>query len=181
MIQRSLCSPHHIGMLNWYPIILSSKGFGSKTQCGPHSVLVHIIDVELTHVVNLQVYRRIEFDVYPVRCGFNEMIYKSITSSRFYEPFSQAVHRHIVYILEKYTLLAHEKSLLVQGWGLLSKFLRSVISAFFSIVRTHVGYWISCSYLTGVAVAQLQWQKSNMNVNAINQQAYLLDRKSMRN
>ena len=39
-----------------------------------------------------------------------------------------------------------------------------LISRFFTIVKTLVTYWISCSYLTGVAAAQLRWHLSNMNV-----------------
>ena len=37
-------------------------------------------------------------------------------------------------------------------------------SDFFSIIKTHVSYWISRLYLTGVAAAQLRWHLSNMNV-----------------
>ena len=39
-----------------------------------------------------------------------------------------------------------------------------LISRFFTIVKTLVTYWISCSYLTGVAAAQLRWHLSNINV-----------------
>ena len=39
-----------------------------------------------------------------------------------------------------------------------------LISRFFTIVKALVTYWISCSYLTGVAAAQLRWHLSNMNV-----------------
>ena len=35
---------------------------------------------------------------------------------------------------------------------------------FFNIGKIHVSYWISCSYLTGVAPAQLWGHLSNMNV-----------------
>ena len=55
------------------------------------------------------------------------------------------------------------------GWGLLNQFppLITLISWFFTIVKTLVTYWISCSYLTGVAAAQLRWHLSNMNVMQI--------------
>ena len=39
-----------------------------------------------------------------------------------------------------------------------------LFSYFLSIVNTHVSYWISRLYLTGVAAAQLRWHLSNMNV-----------------
>ena len=39
-----------------------------------------------------------------------------------------------------------------------------LISRFFTIFKTLVTYWLSCSYLTGVAAAQLRWHLSNMNV-----------------
>ena len=39
-----------------------------------------------------------------------------------------------------------------------------LITRFFTIVKTLVTYWTSCSYLTGVAAAQLRWHLSNMNV-----------------
>ena len=39
-----------------------------------------------------------------------------------------------------------------------------LFSQFFSIVRTHVRYWILRLYLTGIAAAQLRWYLSNMNV-----------------
>ena len=42
-----------------------------------------------------------------------------------------------------------------------------LISRFFNIDKTLVTYWISCSYLTGVAAAQLRWHLSNMNVMQI--------------
>ena len=52
-----------------------------------------------------------------------------------------------------------------QGWGLLSQFppFRYFLS-FFSVVRTHVSYWISRLYLTGVAAAQLRGHLSNIHV-----------------
>ena len=39
-----------------------------------------------------------------------------------------------------------------------------LFSEFFSIIKTHVTYWISRLYLTGVAAAQLRWHLSNINV-----------------
>ena len=39
-----------------------------------------------------------------------------------------------------------------------------LFSEIFSMVKTHVCYWISHLYLTGVAAAQLQWHLSNINV-----------------
>ena len=39
-----------------------------------------------------------------------------------------------------------------------------LFSYFLRIAKTHVSYSISCSYLTGVAAAQLRWHLSNMNV-----------------
>ena len=39
-----------------------------------------------------------------------------------------------------------------------------LFSQFFSGVRTHVSYWISRLYLTGVAVAQLRGHLSNIHV-----------------
>ena len=39
-----------------------------------------------------------------------------------------------------------------------------LFSEFFSITKTHVSYWISRLYLTGVAAAQLRWHLSNINV-----------------
>ena len=39
-----------------------------------------------------------------------------------------------------------------------------LFSKFFSIVKTHVRYWISHLYLTGVATAELWLHLSNMNV-----------------
>ena len=42
-----------------------------------------------------------------------------------------------------------------------------LISRFFTIVKTLVTYWTACSYLTGVAAAQLRWHLSNMNVMQI--------------
>ena len=42
-----------------------------------------------------------------------------------------------------------------------------LISRFFTIIKTLVTHWISCSYLTGVASAQLGWHLSNMNVMQI--------------
>ena len=39
-----------------------------------------------------------------------------------------------------------------------------LFSEFFSIIKTHVSYWISRLYLTGVAAAQLRWHLSNINV-----------------
>ena len=52
----------------------------------------------------------------------------------------------------------------VQGWGLLTNFLRSAISDFFSIVKTYVTFQISRLYLTGVTAAELRWHLSNINV-----------------
>ena len=40
----------------------------------------------------------------------------------------------------------------------------SSVPSIFSIVKTHVRYWISCLYLTGVTTAQLQGHLSNINV-----------------
>ena len=40
----------------------------------------------------------------------------------------------------------------------------SLFPEIFSIVKTHVGYWVSRLYLTGVAAAQLRWHLSNINV-----------------
>ena len=39
-----------------------------------------------------------------------------------------------------------------------------LFSTFSVIVKTNVSYWISRSYLAGVAAAQLRWHLSNMNV-----------------
>ena len=36
--------------------------------------------------------------------------------------------------------------------------------SFFSIVKTHIRYWISCLYLTGITAAELRWYLSDMNV-----------------
>ena len=51
-------------------------------------------------------------------------------------------------------------------WGGVTKPISSVplFSEIFSIVKTHVSYWISRLYLTGVAAAQLRWHLSNINV-----------------
>ena len=51
-------------------------------------------------------------------------------------------------------------------WGRVAKPISSVplFSLFFGITKTHVNYWISRSYLTGVAAAELRWHLSNMNV-----------------
>ena len=51
-----------------------------------------------------------------------------------------------------------------------------LFSEFFSIVKTHVRYWISRLYLTGIAVAQLRWYLSSMNVNQRIYQLLLQDR-----
>ena len=40
-----------------------------------------------------------------------------------------------------------------------------LFSEFFSIVKTHVRYWISHLYLTGITAAELRWYLSSMNVN----------------
>ena len=42
-----------------------------------------------------------------------------------------------------------------------------LISRFFDFVKTLIIYWISCSYLTGVAAAKLRWHLSNMNAMQI--------------
>ena len=39
-----------------------------------------------------------------------------------------------------------------------------LFSEFFNIIQTHVIYWRSRLYLTGVAAAQLRWHLSNINV-----------------
>ena len=39
-----------------------------------------------------------------------------------------------------------------------------LFSEIFSIAKTHVSYWISRLYLTGVAAAQLRWHLSDINV-----------------
>ena len=39
-----------------------------------------------------------------------------------------------------------------------------LFSEFFNIIKTHVIYWRSRLYLTGVAAAQLRWHLSNVNV-----------------
>ena len=39
-----------------------------------------------------------------------------------------------------------------------------LFSEFFNLIKTHVIYWISRLYLTGVAGAQLRWHLSNINV-----------------
>ena len=39
-----------------------------------------------------------------------------------------------------------------------------LFSKFFNIIKTHVSYWISRLYLTGVAAAQLRWHLSNIDV-----------------
>ena len=52
-----------------------------------------------------------------------------------------------------------------------------LIVDFFSIVKTHVKYWISRLYLTGIAAAELRWYLSNMDVIQIVYQVLLQDRK----
>ena len=39
-----------------------------------------------------------------------------------------------------------------------------LFSEFFSIIKTHLSYWIPRLYLTGVAAAQLRWHLSNIKV-----------------
>ena len=39
-----------------------------------------------------------------------------------------------------------------------------LFSEFFNNATTHVDYWISCLFLAGVAVAQVRWHLSNINV-----------------
>ena len=39
-----------------------------------------------------------------------------------------------------------------------------LFSELFSIVKTHISYWMSRLYLTGVTAAQLRWHLSNINV-----------------
>ena len=51
-----------------------------------------------------------------------------------------------------------------QGWRLLSQFLPSVIFRIFSLVKTHVVYWIWRLDLTGIAAAQLRWYPSEIYV-----------------
>ena len=47
-----------------------------------------------------------------------------------------------------------------QGWGLLRQFPPSpLFSEFCSTVKSHVGYWISRLYLTGVDAAELWWHR----------------------
>ena len=55
-----------------------------------------------------------------------------------------------------------------QGWGLLTKFFRSVIFDFFRIVKTHDDYRISRLYLIGVAAAQPRWHLSNRKYDSNN-------------
>ena len=66
-----------------------------------------------------------------------------------------------------------------QGWGVtkLTKIPFRHTLLFFSIARTHLSYWISHLYLTGVTTAQLRRQLSNMNVIQIIWEVLLLDRK----
>ena len=40
----------------------------------------------------------------------------------------------------------------------------SSVALFSEIFKTHISYWISRLYLTGVAAAQLRWHLSNINV-----------------
>ena len=51
-------------------------------------------------------------------------------------------------------------------WGVRTKPISCIplFSEFFSIVKTHVSYWIPRLCLTGAAVIQLRWHLSNMNV-----------------
>ena len=53
-----------------------------------------------------------------------------------------------------------------RSWVGATKPISSVLlfSEFFSIIKTHVSYWISRLYLTGDAAAQLRWHMSNINV-----------------
>ena len=64
-------------------------------------------------------------------------------------------------------------------WGGVTKPISSIPLFFkiFSIVKTHVSYWISRLYLTGVPVAQLRWHMSNINVIQIILEVILTDRK----
>ena len=39
-----------------------------------------------------------------------------------------------------------------------------LFSNFFRVIKTHVTYWISRLYLSGVVAAQLRWHLSNINV-----------------
>ena len=52
-----------------------------------------------------------------------------------------------------------------------------LFSEIFSIAKTHVSYWISRLYLTGVAAAQLRWHLSKINVIQIIQEVLLTDQK----
>ena len=65
----------------------------------------------------------------------------------------------------------------VLGWGLLSQFPQCRYYFFFSILKTHVSYWISPLYFTGVTAAELRWHLSNMNVIKIIYHVLLQDRK----
>ena len=47
-----------------------------------------------------------------------------------------------------------------------------LFSEFFSIIKTHVTYWISRLYLTGDAAAQLWWHLSKINVIWINKRYF---------
>ena len=80
------------------------------------------------------------------------------------------IHTHNVILHILCSCLTHKQSVshitsTRSGVGV-TKAISSVplISRFFTIVKTLVTYWISCSYLTGVAAAQLRWHLSNMNV-----------------
>ena len=64
-----------------------------------------------------------------------------------------------------FAIWVHYTSRLWPGVGV-TKPISSVplFSEIFSIAKTHVCYWISRLYLTGVAAAQLRWHLSNINV-----------------
>ena len=52
-----------------------------------------------------------------------------------------------------------------------------LFSQSFSTVETHISYWISHLYLTGVTAAQLQWHLSNINMIQRFEQVVPQDRK----
>ena len=54
------------------------------------------------------------------------------------------------------------------GGGVLSQFLSFRYFPYFSIVNTHVSYWISRLYLKGVAAAELRQHLSNRDVSKNN-------------
>ena len=75
---------------------------------------------------------------------------------------------HFTWHVITYRCWDWSNSMLVKGalgWGLLSQFPPfRYFPIFFRIIKTHLPYWISRLYLTGVSAAELRWHLSNMNV-----------------